>query len=132
MTTFLTIVLFIVGYISIAGITHGYAKHRWPPKIERRQVKVDGWNYEWRDVDDNDGNRVAATILWPFYWVFIWPFTKLNEVTFSSIEKNAGAEVAKNKVRIAELRATRDQLAASNAELENAEAELEKEIAKTL
>lgn len=121
-----------MGYISIAGITHGYAKHRWPPKIVRRQVVVDGWKHEWRDLDDNSTNRFTSTLFWPFYWLFIWPFTKMNEVTFSSIEKSAGAEVAKNKVRIAELRATRDQLAASNAELETAEAELEKEIAKTL
>jgi len=131
MFIFLMIVASIVSYIVIAGITHGYAKHRWPPKIERRQVWT-GSAWEWRNQDDNSGNRVASTLFWPFYWIFIWPFTKMNEVTFSRMEKSAGLELVKNKTRIAELRATRDQLAASNAELERAEEELEKEIAKTL
>lgn len=131
MFIFLSIVFSIVFYIAMAGVTRGYANHRWPPNVIRRQVLVD-YRWEWQDYDTNSGNRDMATILWPFYWIFIWPFTKMNEITFSKIEKNAGAEVAKNKVRIAELRATRDQLAASNAELEKAEEELEKEIAKTL
>jgi hypothetical protein len=67
-----------------------------------------------------------------FIGFFIWPFTKMNEIAFSKIEKSAGAKVAKNKVRIAELRATRDQLKSSNDELEQAEAELEKEIAESM
>lgn len=129
MFTFLSILFGIIFYIVGAGATHGYAKHRWPPKIVRRQVYTDsGW--QWRDQDDNSGERVSSTIFWPGYWVFIWPFTKTNEVTFSHIEKQAALQVAKNKTRVADLQATRAQLAESNAELEQAEVELEREIGK--
>lgn len=114
------IVLGIIVYIAGAGVTHGYAKHRWPSET-----------YHYNRTDDSD-RRAWCAWLWPFYWMFIWPFTKLNEVTFSHIEKSAGAAVAKNKIRIAEFKATRDQLRASNEELEKIEAELDKEIAKTL
>lgn len=130
MFTFLTFVLCVVGYLVVSGVTHGYAKHRWPPKIERRQVYVD-YKYEWRDQDDNSASRVLSTLFWPFYWTFIWPFTKANEVTFSRIEKLAAQQVAKNKVRIADLAATRAEVEKSNAELEQAEVELEKEIANS-
>lgn len=130
MLTFLCILFSIVVYIVMAGITHGYAKHRWPPKMDRRQVYVSGSGWEWRDFDDNSGNRTAATFFWPFYWVFIWTFTKANEVTFSRIEKQAALQIAHNKSRVADLQATRAQLEASNAELEQAEVELEKEIGK--
>jgi hypothetical protein len=82
-------------------------------------------------MDDNE-RRILVTVLWPFYWTFIWPFTKINDITFSNIEKRAGHQVARNKSRIADLQATRAQVEASNAELEQAEAELEKEIAKSL
>jgi hypothetical protein len=128
MFTFLSFLLGIIFYIVGAGVTHGYAKHRWPPKIVRRQVYVTGNGWEWRDQDDNSGKREASTFLWPFYWLFIWPFTKTNEVTFSHIEKQAALQVAKNKTRVADLQATREELEASNAELEQAEVELEKEI----
>ena len=116
----LTIIILIVFYVVMAGATHGYAKHRWPSP-----------ETHYSGPDDSD-RRMAATILWPFYWMFIWPFTKVNELTFSGIEKDAAKQVAKNKTRVADLHATREQVAASNAELENAELELEKEIAKTL
>jgi hypothetical protein len=130
MLTFLGIVLVIVTFIVGAGATHGYAKHRWPPLIVRRQVYVNGNGWQWQDQDDNSGNRVASTIFWPFYWVFIWPFTKVNEVTFTHIEKEAGLQVARNKARVADLHATRAEVAASNAELEEANLELEKEVGK--
>jgi hypothetical protein len=130
MFTFLTVVLYIVGYLVLAGITHGYAKHRWPTKIVKRQVYVQYSGYEMQDQDDNSSSRVLSTIFWPFYWTFIWPFTKANEMTFDRVEKHAALCIAKNKVRIADLRATREQLAASNAEMEAAEVEVEKEMAK--
>lgn len=127
MFTFLTIILCVVGYLVVAGVTHGYAKHRWPPKMDRRWSS-DAQGYV--DVDDNNASRVCATIFWPFYWTFIWPFTKANELTFDRVEKHAARLIAKNKVRIEDLHATREALAKSNAELEEAELELEKETAK--
>lgn len=128
MFIFLTILFSIVTYLILAGATHGYAKHRWPKHMVKRRDEY-GTQY---DSDENEGNRLGATILWPFYWVFVWPFTKVNEVTFSNIEKRAGHKVTLNKARIAELRATREQLEASNEELEAAEADLDKEIARGL
>lgn len=128
MFTLLGIVLVIVTYIVGAGATHGYGKHRWPPLIVRRQVYVTGEGWKWQDQDDNSSNRIASTIFWPGYWIFIWPFTKINEVTFTRIEKQAALQVARNKARVADLQATREQLAASNTELEQAEVELEKEL----
>lgn len=116
----LGIVFGVISYIAGAGITHGYAKHRWPSQA-----------FKYGRMDDSD-KRVLASALWPFYWLFIWPFTKLNEVIYTRAEKQAGVEVAKNKARIAELRATAAQLKASNDEMEAAEAELDKEIARTL
>lgn len=127
---FLTFVLCVVGYLVVAGVTHGYAKHRWPIKMIRRQVYQQYSGYVWEDHDENGASRVLSTIFWPFYWTFIWPFTKANEVTFERVEKHAAVQIAKNKVRIADLRATREQLAASNAEMEAAEVEVEKEMAK--
>ena len=121
MLIFLGILLGVVSYIVGAGATHGYAKHRWPVKMVHRYYS---------EVDDNESIRAAASILWPLYWVFIWPFTKMNEVTFSHIEKEAALHIARNKIRIADLQATREQLTASNAELEAAEVEVEKEMAK--
>lgn len=108
----------IVSYIVGAGATHGYAKHRWPSEESR-----------YGQTDDSE-RRLWATVLWPCYWMFIWPFTKVNEQTFSHIEKQAALQIAKNKTRVADLHATRVQVAESNAELENAEVELEKEIGK--
>lgn len=127
MFTFLTIIFFIVLYIVGAGITYGYGKHRWPKKM----VSVRRYYTDVQE-DENSPTRVVASIFWPSYWVFIWPFTFANEITFSNIEKQAGHRVAANKLRIADLRATKEQLAASNAELEEAEASLDKEIAKGL
>jgi hypothetical protein len=127
MFTFLTVVLCIVGYLVLAGVTHGYAKHRWPPKMVRK------WSSDangYVDADENSGERGCATVFWPFYWTFIWPFTKANEMTFARVEKHAALQIAQNKVRIADLRATREQLAASNAEMTAAEVEVEKEMAK--
>lgn len=118
MTIFLCILFGIIAYIVGAGITHGYAKHRWPSEITH-----------YSSTDDSD-RRAAASILWPFYWMFIWPFTKTNEVTFSQIEKSAALEIARKKSRVEVLRATRDELAAATAELEKAEVEVEKEMAK--
>jgi hypothetical protein len=69
MFTFLIIVFSIIIYLAIAGTTHGYAKHRWPPNVVRRQVLVN-YRWEWQDHDTNSGNRSASTIFWPFYWVF--------------------------------------------------------------
>lgn len=127
MFIFLTIVLCVVSYLVVAGVTHGYAKHRWPPKpIRRWSSDVSGYV----DADENSANRVCATIFWPFYWTFIWPFTKANEMTFDQVEKHAARLIAKNRVRIEDLHATREELAKSNAELEAAELELEKETAK--
>ena len=123
----LTILVSVVAYLVVGGATHGYAKHRWAPKMERK------WMYgDYHTVDVNSARRNWATIFWFFYWVFIWPFTKVNEMTFSSIEKEAGKHVAANKARIADLRATKAEVEASNAELEEAEKDLEKEISKTL
>lgn len=121
-------VLCVVLYLVIAGATHGYAKHRWPPQTGRRHeyTKDEGWH--WVEIDTNGGSRNASTVFWPFYWVFIWPFTKINETTFSFIEKKAAMKVAHNKSRIADLQATRAELEKTNAELEQAEIELEKEI----
>ena len=118
MFIFLAILFGVISYIVGAGATHGYAKHRWPSESSH-----------YGEMDDND-RRLTVAILWPFYWTFIWPFTKVNEVTFSNIEKAAAKQVARNKVRIADLQATREQVEASNAELEQAEVELEKEIGK--
>lgn len=115
MLAVLGVILYIVG----AGATHGYTKYRWP-------VKLEGY---WKH-DVNENKRIAATCLWPFYWIFIWPFTKTNEVTYSHIEKKAAHQIAQNKVRIADLKATHEQVAQSNSELENAELELEKEMSK--
>lgn len=119
MFIFLSILFGVVSYIVLAGATHGYAKHRWPPKTD---------NYYKRD--ENEETRLWATFLWPGYWIFVWPFTKTNEITFTHIEKEAGKQIAHNKARIADLQATREQLEASNAELEAAEVEVEKEMAK--
>ncbi len=130
MFTFLTIVFCIVSYLVLAGVTHGYAKHRWPPKIVRRQVYVSGNGWQWQDQDDNSSYRGFSTVFWPFYWTFVWTFTKANEMTFDRVERHAARLIAKNKVRIADLHATREELAASNAELEQAEVEVEKEMAK--
>ena len=127
---FLIIVAMIVLYLVTAGATHGYAKHRWPPKIVRRQVYVRGTGYEWQDQDDNSANRTTSTIFWPFYWILIWPFTRANEITFSNIEKHAAMRIARNKSRIGDIHATRKELEESNAELERAEVDLEQEIAK--
>lgn len=118
MFIFLSILFSIILYIVGAGATHGYAKHRWPSK-----------ETYYNKTDDSD-RRIWATCLWVFYWIFVWPFTKTNEVTFSVIEKQAALQMAKNKTRVADLQATRAQLEASNAELEQAEVELEKEIGK--
>jgi hypothetical protein len=123
MFIFLGILLTIITYIVMAGVTRGYAKHRWPPIVEYSY-------YHDRNLDKNEDKRDFATWLWPFYWMFIYPFTKVNEVTFSHIEKEAALQVAKNKSRIADLHATRAAVEASNAELEAAEVELEKEIDK--
>jgi hypothetical protein len=119
MFIFLTIVFLVVFYIMGAGITYGYGKHRWPSTY-----------YDRNNTDDND-RRAAAAWFWPFYWTFIWTFHKAKEVTFSRIEKVAAQQVARNKVRIADLHATRAEVEKSNAELEQAEVELEKEIAKS-
>jgi hypothetical protein len=118
MFIFLTILFSIVGYIVGAGATHGYGKHRWPSQY----VSSSG-------MDDND-RRITAACLWPFYWVFIWPFTKVNEVTFSNIEKHAALEIARKKSRIEDLKATRAELIAAQEELEKAEVEVEKEVHK--
>lgn len=109
-----TIFLYVIG----AGATHGYAKHRWPSNVTH-------YGY----MDDID-KRGTVTAFWPFYWLFIWPCVKVSETTFSHIEKQAAHQLAKNKVRIEDLCATRVQVEASNAELEQAEIELEKEISK--
>lgn len=115
----LGVILYIVG----AGATHGYGKHRWPADKK--------WSYYYNNyTDSNSGYRIWAAFFWPFYWAFIWPFTKINEVTFSHVEKSAAHQVAQNKIRIADLQATKAELEASNAELETAELELEKEMAK--
>lgn len=118
MFIFLSILLGVITYIVGAGATHGYAKHRWPSPETR-----------YSGPDDQD-RRVAASIFWPFYWMFIWPFTKVNEVTFSNIEKHAAREIARKKSRIEDLHATRAELEAAQAELEKAELEVEKEVSK--
>lgn len=121
MFIFLTVLSIIVSYIVIAGATHGYGKHRWPPSMVRRYSGLE---------DENEFQRVIASIFWPIYWTFVWPVTKASEVTFDRVEKHAAMLIAKNKVRIEDLHATRKELAKSNAELEEAELELEKETAK--
>lgn len=125
MFIFLSILFFIVTYIVGAGATYGYAKYRWPFKGKREWNPYVG---AYQEIDENKDTKAAAAILWPFYWMFIWPFTKTNEVTFSHIEKNVALQVAKNKARVADLHATRVELEASNQEVEAAEVELEKEI----
>lgn len=122
----ISFLLYVVIYLVIAGATHGYGKHRWPKKI--RKVRVGSWDEH--EQDDNVVSRVCATIFWPFYWTFIWTFTKTNELTFSFVERRAAKHIAGNKIRIADLQATRAELEKSNAELEQAEVELEKEIAE--
>ena len=118
MFIFLGILFSILFLIVGAAATHGYAKHRWPSD-----------QHSYPGTDDED-RRLLATWLWPFYWTFIWPFTKVNEITFSNIEKHAAKQIARNKVRIADLQATKAQVEASNAELEQSEVELEKELGK--
>lgn len=126
MIDFFIFLLSVVFYLVIAGATHGYAKHRWPKQIVKRR---DAYYREY-DADKNEPNRGFATVFWPFYWTFVWPFTKINEVTFSHIEKKAAVQIGKNKVRIADIHATRAELEKSNSELEQAEIELENEMAK--
>ena len=123
MFTFLIVLSVVVSYLVMIGITYGYGKHRWPPLMVKR------WSYKDAE-DDNEFQRVIAAVFWPFYWTFIWPVTKASEVTFDQVEKHAAKQIARNKVRIADLHATREELAKSNAELEEAELELEKETAK--
>ena len=81
---FLLFILVVVVFIIGAGATHGYAKHRWPSKIINQ-----------RETDDSD-RRILATIFWPFYWIFVWPFTKADEITLFNIDKQAGRLVLKN------------------------------------
>lgn len=119
------IILSIVSYLVAAGATFGYAKYRWPENLVK-QYQIYGW--EW--VDKNQNKRIVYTICWPIYWVFIWPFIKANEVTLSHIQSSAAKLIAQNKTRIEDLQATRAQLEASNAELAQAELELEKEVNK--
>jgi hypothetical protein len=123
MFIFLCIIFAIVSYIVMAGATHGYAKHRWP-------YKRNEYSYSGRDT--NEDTRLFAALFWPFYWTFVWPFTKANEVTFSRIEKEAAQQIARNRARIEDLRASREAVEASNVELEAAELELEKEVSKSL
>ena len=118
MLIFLYILFSIVIYIVCAGATYGYGKYRWSSSLK-----------DIYRTDDSD-RRTAAAFFWPFYWMFIWPFIKTKDVTFSYVEKSASLHIAKNKIRIADLNATRKYVIASNAELEQAELELEKEIAK--
>lgn len=118
MFIFFCILLGIITYIVGAGITHGYAKHRWPS---------DKTHYS--GMDDVE-RRALASLLWPLYWSFIWPFTKSNEIIFSHIEKNAALEIARKKSRIEDLHATRAELEAVQADMEKAEIEVEKAIAK--
>jgi hypothetical protein len=128
MVTFLMIVLLVICYLVGAGITNGYGSHRWPPKMVRRS---DGWGQLY-EYNANESPKFWATLLWPFYWVFIWPCIKSKEITFSNMEKHAARQIAQNRIRIGDLHATREQLAASNAELEAAEVELDKAIARGL
>lgn len=118
MIIYLYIFSFLFLYVLVAGATHGYAKHRWPSQ-----------ECHYGNMND-DERRALVTGFWPIYWIFIWPFVKIEEVTFSNIEKHAAARIAKNRVRIADLAATRVQVEASNAELQQSEMELEKELAK--
>ncbi len=118
MFIFLGILFSIVIYVVGAGATHGYGQHRWPSDYVRSY-----------GLDDTD-RRIWAACLWPFYWTFVWIFTKTQEITFSNVEKHAALRIAKNKKRISELRATREALESSNTELEAAEVEVEKEMAK--
>lgn len=114
----LAILLCGLTYALVAAATHGYAKHRWPSE---RSI--------YGEMDDND-KRTVVPLIWPIYWIFIWPVVKVNELTFSSIEKHAARQIAKNKVRIETLQAARAEVEASNKELEEAEVELEKEVHK--
>jgi hypothetical protein len=126
---FIFIILSIIIYLIAAGATYGYAKYRWPEKI--KQVKEYHYiGYSYIDIDENKNIRIACTVCWPLYWIFIWPFIKTNEVTFSHIQSSAAKLVAQNKARIEDLQATRAQVEASNAELAQAELELEKEVNK--
>jgi hypothetical protein len=119
MTIFFSILFGIIIYIVGSGATHGYGQHRWPIKMVRGYYET---------VDENGATRTSAAVLWPFYWIFVWPFTKTNETVFDHIEKEAALQVAKNKSRIEDIRATREQLEASNKELEDAQVSLEKEL----
>ena len=112
------IFLGVIAYLIGIGATFGYGKHRWPSN-----------RIQYGELDERDKKYLSA-ILWPFYWIFIWPLTKTNETVFESIEKHAALQVVKNKTRIADLHATRIELEKSNKEVENAEVELEKEMAK--
>lgn len=105
-------------YAIMAGVTYGYAKHCWP---SHRII--------YGEMDDTD-RRVIVPIIWPVYWLFIWPVVKVSDVTFSRIESHAAKQIARNKVRIADLQATRAELEHSNEELESAEVELEQELAR--
>ena len=122
----ITMMLCTILYLIAAGATHGYAKFRWPESIVQRYDRY----YHVYDADEHLPNRVAATILWPLYWILVWPFTKVNEVTFSNITHRASEKIVKNKARIADLQTTKKQVEASNSELEQAELELEKEMAR--
>ncbi len=123
--TFLEFLLTAAVYLIFCGITRGYAEHRWPKRMR--------YSYESRtDTDANGTKKFFTTVFWPFYWVFIWPFTKANEVTFSLIEKKTAHKIKTNKIRVEEFKASKAQLEESNKELETAELELEKEIAKGL
>jgi hypothetical protein len=129
MFIFLGILFSILFLIVGAAATHGYAKHRWPSDTISSCSIRRCPQHSYSGTDDED-RRLLATWLWPFYWTFIWPFTKVNEITFSNIEKHAAKQIARNKVRIADLQATKAQVEASNAELEQSEVELEKELGK--
>lgn len=113
------IIISIIIYLIGIGITHGYGKHRWPEKIT-------GYYAE----DRNAFPRIFASIFFPFYWLFIYPVSKANELTFNYVEKKAARQVQKNKIRVADLHSTRSELEISNAELEKAQLELEEELGK--
>src|ERR1700722_18047273 len=102
MFIFFTILFGIIIFIVGAGATHGYAQHRWPT-----------YDSHYDSIDDPE-KRALATIFWPFYWIFIWPFTKVNEVILSNIEKSAAQQIVRNKARVSDLHATRAQVEASN------------------
>lgn len=121
----LKLLLILAIYLVFGGITRGYVEHRWPKKM----------NYSYhanRDIDENEAPKAFATIFWPVYWLFFWPFSKAEETTFSFIEKKAALQIKANKIRVADFKASKAQLEESNKELESAELELEKEIAKGL